>query len=501
MTSSGLPGQHARQQFLDGSKAKHESWDEEDKPLPIRPAPHPAGPSRAVGHSPSAKAESLPLSLAPAPAGPGRAVRHSPSSQALKGVSPSHSPSAGHVTGAGMHTEAARRSPGVKAEQASSAAAAALQAAMAVASSRKRKREESSPEEGAVIAAAEAALSAAQTAARQAMKDLKAWAASAAEAHAARATTASADGIQSNLQQPSQAAKERSPVQTPGTRGHSTGVAPTCISPGSSMPIILSDSDDDKPSPNPGPSPKQSPPPNPVPTSSRSPLPTRNLRDPLGVSSLRGMNAAAGGSHGSAESPIVIEISDDEDIIDIIDCQRTAAHVAAAAESGGKTTDGRNQHQTTKHNRAGDSKGAEDKGAEGKGAGPWTSKAAPQSVPFHPDMKGSAAMAPGPLAIQPSPAGKLPASKQPLMQGSTKRSPASSSLTSSQPSDASEVQECIRQAARSSALLSVSRPGRGSAISSPASDTITASAGELLCPVTGSVRSQAVTRLLDCMQC
>lgn len=455
------------QQCSDVAEAKQEHWAGEETPLPMRPAPHPAGPGRAVGHSPS---ELLLLRPASKPTGPDRAVGHSPAAKAPKSANPRHSPSAGHGAGAGTHTEAVRMSPGVKPEDASKAAAAAVASAAAVTSSKKRKWGQSSVKDKALVAASRAAsIAATEAEARTAtMEPVKACAAEAWIA--APSTYASAAPVQPNVQQSSQGAKVFPPVQRPGSKGlaqdHSTRVSPTSISPGSSLPIIISDSDDDKPSPNPGPTPKQ--------TCTPNHMPSPRAMKPLGGSSLKGTRAAAGGSHGSAESPIVIEISDDDDDID--DCQGTVAHAAAVAESAKKVTSSTAQHDNTRFSKAGNSKGAEGK------ACPSASKAAPQPVPFDPDSKGSDAFPPSSLGILPSPAGTLPASKQALIQGSTKHSPASSSPTSSQLADASEVQECVRQAARRSALLSVSRPGRAGAPPSPASDTITVSAGAPLCP-------------------
>lgn len=437
------------QPFSGVEEAEQEDWDEEEAPLPIRPAPHPAGPDRAAGHSPPAKAP--------------------------KGASPWHSPSAGHVAGPGTHIEAVRLSPGIDPEDASNAAVATVASAVAVTSSKKRKWGQLSLKDKALAAASRVACIAAIEATDAWTATMEAAKARAAEACiAAPSTNASPAAVQPNIQQPSQGAKASPPVQIPGSKSnaqnHRMCVSPTSISPKSSLPIIISDSEDDEPTPNSGPTSKQTYTPNLMPSPSQTPLPSRRAGKPLGGSGLKGTRAAAGGSHGSAESPIVIEISDDDDDID--DCQGTVAHAAAAAESWKKVTTSTAQHDNTRHS----------KGTEGTPC-PSASKAALEPVPFDVDSKGSAAAPLSSLGTQPFPAGTLPASKPPLMQGSTRRSPASSSPTSFQLSDASEVQECIRQAARSSALLSVSRPGRGGAVLSPASDTITASAGELLCPV------------------
>lgn len=464
----GLHSQLASQQSSDVAEGKQEGWEEDSAPLPMRPAPYPAGPGRAIGHSPSPKPEAL--LMRPAGSGPGRAVEHSPFAKAPSGASPWSCPS-GH--GAGTHTEAATTSPGVGAEHASSVAAAAVQAAAPVASSTTRKRQRSSLTPGPATAAR---------------------AASAAAVAAAFPYTlpASDAGIQPNRQQSNQEAKEPLPVQTPGSTGHaqthSTGVSPAFTSPGSSLPIILSDSDDDKPTPKPHSSRTQIPSLSPTPPCSHSPCPTYRIWKPP-RSMVRGTNAAAVASQGSAESPIVIEISDDDDSDE--DCRKTTLdHVAAAAGSGSKFTSGISQRQAARHSSAGGSKEAEGQACL------LGSKAAPQPLPFNLDTKGSARLSPSSLIIQPSSVGLVPASKQPLMKGSSKHSPASSH-TSSQPANASEVQESIRQAARSSALLAVPRPGRANAVPSLASDTITASPGESLCSVMISVTISVLNRVLD----
>lgn len=417
---------------------EEEEEEEEEQLLPMRAAAHPAGPSGAVGQQPSDRAATGAFSC------------YSPSErcEAMEGAS----------------REAI--SPGVKAD-ASNAIAGAVKSDTASVNTRKRKHEQSLLHEGAVTAASPAS----------------AAAGAAASSHAAHGPPAFSSGGDQGTKMPS-------PMQSLGLRRyahtHSPGDSPALISPASSsLPIILSDSEDEKPSPNLKPtaypqipasndpmlSPRQTP----------TPTPTPRTRKPPGFS-LKGPSAAVGFLQESADSPFVIVLSDSDDS-NSSRAERTGEALAGLVTS---TANPNSQHQMTRQSTAKDSRESEGTGCPS--ASPQTS---------HLEMKGSKAPSPSSLTTNHSPLeNPLPGSKQAPLSGSKIRSFTLTHTSSSVAADAAKLQESFRQAARSSALLSVPRKPKSACNSfpeppsnpspktstSPSSDTITASAGELFFP-------------------
>ena len=459
-------------QATDGAEAKEDEEEEEQDLLPMRAAPGPAGPSGAVGQQPSAPAAT--------------------------GAFPWYSGS--------ERCEARRRavpvSPGVKAEHASNAVAGAVKPDTAPMSTRKRKHEHPLLHEGAF------------TAARPASVTGPAAAGGAASSHAAHGLPASPPGSDQGSKMPSptmQSSASRRYVHTQGPDDSPTLISPTS----SSLPIILSDSEDEKRSPNPKPTPhlrflhiptfdK------PMPSPRQTPTPTPRTRNPPGFSS-KGPSAAVGFSQGSADSSFVIVLSDSDD-----SSPPSAERAGEALAGSMKSKPSPNsQHQMTRHSTATDSRRLEGTGCplvfnalpqavpfnlKTKGVGfPSASNALPRAVPFNMKMKGSNAPSPSSLITNHSPVEKLPASKHTPSGGSTERS-LTLAHTSSPAACAAELQESVRQTARSCALISLPRRPKsacnpsshpsseplsnssGDPSTSPSSDTITASAGELFFP-------------------
>ena len=436
-------------QATDGAEAKEDEEEEEQEQelLPMRAAPHPAGPRRAMGQQPSA-----PAATSPSP-GWGASERCEARERACR--------------------EAVPASPGVKAEHTSNAVANAVKPNAATMSTRKRKHEQSSLLEGAV------------TAARPASATASAAAGAASSSLAVHWLPASSSGGDQGSKMPS---PKESPAFRRYTHTHGSGDSLTQISPASSsLPIILSDSEDEKPSPHLKPTPHlrlQIPASN-NPTPSPRQTPTPRTRKPPGFSS-KGPSAAVGFSQGSADSPIVIVLSDSDDS-NHPETDRTDEALAGLVTS---KPDSNSQHQMTRRSTAKDSRRSEGTGC------PSASKALPEALPFNLEMKGSNAPSLSSLISNPSPVESAPASKQVhwlgSLDGSTERS-LTLAHTSSPAAHAAELQESMRQAARSSALVSVPRrpksacnpssypssaaPSNPSSV--PSSDTITASAGEL----------------------
>ena len=472
----GLQGQHVSQparQANDGAEAKEDEEEAEQELLPMRAAPHPAGPSRAVGQHPSAPAATSP--------------------------SPWWGASERCETRERARREAVPVSPGVKGEHVSNAVAGAMKPDTATMSTWKRKREQSLLLEGAV------------TAARPASATASAAAGAAASSLAVHRLPASSSGGYQGSKMPSPTepsayrryAHTHSLPDTPTLArryAHTHGLpdSPTLLSPASSsLPIILSDSEDEEPSPHPKPTPDPQllqipastdhmsfPRQTPTPT----PTPAPRTRKPPGFSS-KGPSAAVGFSQGSADSPIVIVLSDSDDS-NSPKTKRTAEDLAGMVRS---RPNPKSQHEMTRRSTA---KGS--RRSQGT-ACPSVSKAPLQAEPFDLEMKDSNAPSPSSLITSHSPVEKLPTSKQAPLAGSTDRS-LTLARTLSPAADAAELQESMRQAALSSALVSVPRRPKSackpsshpsskppSNLSSgpstgPSSRTITASAGELFFP-------------------
>ena len=386
------------------------------------------------------------------PAGLGGAAGQRPFASSATGAFPRHGPS---DFGATARTGAVPIGPSVRAELASSAPAGAMQPEAAMMSIRKRKHEQLLPPEGASADARPAS---------------------------AAASTVAAHGLPASSPDTKSETTVPSPLQSPFLRSHarthSSGDPPTLTSPASSsLPIILSDSEDDQPGPIPTPHPRflqigaSNHQPTPSPRQTPTPTPTPRSRKPPRASS-RGLSAAVGFSHGSADSPFVIVLSDSDD------SSPPRSEGAGEAPAGVVKTNAnpKSQRQMTRQSTAKDSSGSDCKGC------PSASREAPQAEPFDQDMKGSNAP-----SQEHSPVDKLPAGKQSSLDESTEHGSALCH-TASQVSDAAELQESVRQAARSSALLAVPRRPKSASNpsshppddsldaspSDPSSDTITA---------------------------
>ena len=418
-STDGLQSQHAASQAAaqadDGAHAnEHEEEDDEEL-------------MRA------AKGAAM-RAAAACPAGLSGAGGQRPLPSSATGASPQYGPSGCEAI---AHRGAVPIGPGGRAEHASNSPAGGVQPVAAMMSTRKRKHEQLLPPEGAFPAARPAS--------------------AAASTLAAYGVPASSSAAKSDTTAPS-------PLQSPFLRSHarthSSGDPPTLPSPApSSLPIILSDSEDDKPGPTPTPHPRllqigaSSNQPTPSPRQTPTPTPTPRSRKPPRSSS-KGPSGAVGFSHGSADSPFVIVLSDSDDSNPPPKTEDAGEAPAAVVKSKANP---KSLCQMIRQSTAKDSRGS---GSDCKGC-PSASMASPQAEPFDQEMKGSNAP-----SQEHSPVETLLASKQSSLDESTEHSPAVGH-TSSQAVDAVQLQESVRQAARNSALLSV--PRRLKSASSPSS--------------------------------
>ena len=364
------------------------------------------------------KSEPSPMRAAPHPAGASRAAGNSPSIRAA-GYSPSSSAALKSVEHSSPKQSGSAAMRGAAQETASFSPADSIPSGPSQQCSRKRKRSQLNSSKGA---------------------------AATASSPAADESPASSGVAQHRNTKPKKL--PLSPVTRSGAQMHSAGKH--SISPLSSRPIVISDSDEEALIiPDSDPAQPLGRPLDPNPDTCYTPRIHPKTRG-AAASGPCSFDAIATAPNGSADSPFVIEItdSDDDGLLKVHDAGSAARHGVSAASPA--TT----QHQMTRRSDAQGSRQASERKASPSGAG-----ATLQAVPFSLSMTGSPPLSPGPSAGKSNCEGTLPESKQPPLDDPVVPCP-KTTKTSTLAAKASNVYQSIKQAARSSALLSVPRPGR-----------------------------------------
>ena len=399
--------------------SQHDKRDVADLISPATATLYPAGPKTAAGGSPASA----------------QAARHSPETSAAKPAS-MHSPRQLLPSSPAANTDHHNRgsNAGKPAE-----------------CSRKRKRLSASPPQGAGAAAAAVASAAALEAAD--IRLLSSGAGTLSPRHQPKC-----EQLPGQVKSPT---RERQAVVDGSLQ------SPLCISLVSEDPIVISDSDEEGQHTAKSHVTQASAPAGAFsPTTRLTPL--DNARTPGAGSLLRGVHAAAPTPDGSADSPFVIEITESDDTDDQDNQNKhspktnepSIRHAPFSKQASAVKIQHAGQQSTR---RSGTHNSRQSKGQ----ARPSAQQSCLQPVPFNLILKGNTA---------PVSQGQLFGSSQAPVTSSDGLTP-TLPHTLLQPGNVSTLHESIRQAARSSALLSVCRPGSSKSSSHPSTHRATASAG------------------------